>query len=310
MRVIDSHTAGEPTRVIMDGGPDLGSGSVAERARVLQDEYHEFCSSVLCEPRGNDALVGALLVEPSEVGCTTGVIFFNTVQNLGMCGHASIGLAVTLAYLGLIKPGTHRFDTPVGVIAIDLKDKHLVSVTNVESYRLQKDVRVSVKGYGEIVGDVAWGGNWFFLVKESPVEIIRENIRQLTDLGLDIRRKLETEGVTGTDGAWIDHIELYGPPVADQSNSRCFVLVPSGSYDRSPCGTGCSAKMACLASDGNWREGDHWIQESIIGSTYSLSYQARKDGSVDVTIEGRAYVTAEAQLHFDPSDPYRSGISV
>ena len=310
MRVIDSHTAGEPTRVIMDGGPDLGAGSIAERARLLQAEYHEFCSSVLCEPRGNDALVGALLVEPSEAGCATGVIFFNTVQNLGMCGHASIGLAVTLAYLGLIKPGKHQFDTPVGVITVDLKDKNLVSVTNVASYRLQKDVRVSVKGYGEIVGDVAWGGNWFFLVKESPLEIIRENIRQLTDLSLDIRHTLEVEGVTGADGAWIDHVELYGPPAADLTNSRCFVLVPSGSYDRSPCGTGCSAKMACLASDGVWREGDLWIQESIIGSTYALSYLASNCGGVDVTIEGRAYVTAEAQLYFDPSDPYRFGISV
>lgn len=308
MRVIDSHTAGEPTRVILGGGPNLGQGSIAERARVLETKHSDFCAAVLREPRGHDALIGALLVEPSEPGCVAGVIFFNTLQNLGMCGHASIGLAVTLADQGIIAPGSHRIDTPVGVVTIVLKDDNLVSVSNVESYRLHKDVRVAVDGLGEISGDVAWGGNWFFLVKDVPVEIAAKNIRRLTDVALDIRSALERDGITGSDGAWIDHIELFGPPDNADAQSKNFVLCPGGSYDRSPCGTGCSAKMACLAADGAWLEGRDWIQESVIGSTYRVSYQRAEEGRIIASIEGRAFVTSEAVLRFDSNDPYRFGI--
>ncbi|WP_371056761.1 proline racemase family protein [Rhodosalinus sp. K401] len=308
MRVIDSHTAGEPTRVIVDGGPDLGDGPLAERAARLEAEHRDFCTSVLCEPRGHDAMVGALLVAPTDPGCAAGVIFFNTLQNLGMCGHATIGLTVTLAHLGAIRPGAHRIDTPVGAVDVDLHDAHTASVVNVESYRLHKGVSVAVDGVGEITGDVAWGGNWFFLVKTSPLAIAARNIRPLTDLALDIRSALERDGITGRNGAWIDHVELFGPPLDPRARSKNFVLCPGGAYDRSPCGTGTSAKLACLASDGEWQAGQEWIQESIIGSTYGLSYEPGADGGIVPTITGQAFVTSDATLIFDPADPYLRGI--
>ena len=308
MKIVDSHTEGEPTRAIFDAGLDLGSGSLADKAAVFEKNYRDFCASILKEPRGNDAYVGALVVDSGESDCVAGVIFFNTVQNLGMCGHGTIGLSATMAYMGLIKPGHHKFETPVGKVAINLKTRNRVSVTNIESYRLLKNVLIEVPSYGALTGDVAWGGNWFFLVKESPIDIKLENLRELTELSLQIRKALEVKGITGTQGAWIDHIELYGAPESVEANSRSFVLVPSGSYDRSPCGTGCSAKMACLAADGAWPAGKLWIQESVIGSTYSLVYEQGRNGGVIVTIEGTAFVTAQITLIFESQDPFRLGI--
>jgi len=308
MRVIDSHTAGEPTRVVLEGGPDLGTGSLAERAARLEAEHLDFCASVVLEPRGHDAIIGALLVPPSDPDCVAGVIYFNNLQNLGMCGHATIGLGVTLAHLGRIEPRRHRIETPVGVVEIDLLDANTVSVVNIESYRLAKDVTVDVEGFGAVTGDVAWGGNWFFLVKNSPIALTGANIRPLTDLTMRIREALEKAGVTGRDGAWIDHIELFGPAVDPAAQSRNFVLCPGGAYDRSPCGTGCSAKLACLAADGALAPGEDYLQESVIGSTYRISYRLGTSGGVIPTITGQAFVTSDANLIFDPADPYRAGI--
>ncbi|HET9529643.1 MAG TPA: 4-hydroxyproline epimerase [Blastocatellia bacterium] len=307
IRVIDSHTGGEPTRVVVGGQPDLGSGSMAERLELFRTHYDEFRSAVVNEPRGSDAVVGAMLCEPVDSKAAAGVIFFNNVGYLGMCGHGTIGLVVTLAYLNRIKPGLHRIETPVGTVEARLDGSHRVTIKNVPSYRSRSRVAVDVPGYGTVHGDVAWGGNWFFLVEDHCQELSLAKVEELTDLTWRIRRELERQGITGDDGQEIDHIELFGPSEIEGVDSRNFVLCPGKAYDRSPCGTGTSAKMACLYADGKLAEGQVWRQESIVGSIFEGSISIN-DGKIHPAITGPAFVTAEADLILDERDPFRMGI--
>jgi 4-hydroxyproline epimerase len=307
MRVIDSHTEGEPTRVIVDGGPALGDGPLAERRARFVNEFDHVRRFAVNEPHGCDALVGALLCEPRDPSCAAGVIFFNNVGFIGMCGHGTIGLAVTLAYLGRLKPGRHRFETPVGTVGVELIDSSTATVENVESYRFADAVSVEVDGLGTVRGDVAWGGNWFFLTSFTPCDLVFKNVGQLTEAATAIRDALRTQKVRGREGALIDHIELFAPSPSRDANSRNFVLCPGGAYDRSPCGTGTSAKLACLYADGKLTPGEVWVQESIIGSRFRASFEPGPDGGVLPRITGRAFVYAESKLLQDPEDPFRYG---
>ena len=307
VRVIDSHTGGEPTRLVVSGGPELGSGPLAERLECFRRQHDCFRSAVVTEPRGSDVMVGALLCDPVEVGSAAGVIFFNNVGYLGMCGHGTIGLVATLAYMGEIRSGNHRIETPVGMVSAVLHDSGEVTVNNVASYRSAAHVAVEVPGYGKVHGDVAWGGNWFFLVSDHSTELTFANVDKLTDFTWAIRQALHGSGITGGDGKEIDHIELFGPSELPGVDSKNFVLCPGKAYDRSPCGTGTSAKLACLYADGKIREGQTWKQESIVGSVFEGSVKVR-EGKVYPSIKGSAFVTAEAELILDPLDPLRMGI--
>jgi 4-hydroxyproline epimerase len=306
IRVVDSHTGGEPTRVVVSGGPDLGRGPMAERLARFRAEHDAFRSAVVNEPRGSDVLVGALLCEPVDPTCAAGVIFFNNVGMLGMCGHGTIGLVVTLAHLGRIRPGAHRIETSVGVVTATLHESGEVSVANVPSYRTRKGAAVEVDGIGRVTGDVAWGGNWFFLVEHGGGLELRD-VDALTDRAWRIRQALARQGITGDGGAEIDHIEFFAPSPTTGVHGRNFTLCPGKAYDRSPCGTGTSAKLACLAADGKLKEGEVWRQESISGSVFEGTVRIA-DGRVHPTIKGSAFVTAESTLLRDPRDPFASGI--
>jgi 4-hydroxyproline epimerase len=308
MRVIDSHTEGEPTRVIVDGGPPLGDGPLVERRARFEAEFDHFRRFAVNEPRGHDAIVGALLCEPRDPSCAAGVIFFNNVGYIGMCGHGTIGLAVTLAHMGRLKPGRHRFETPVGTVGVELVDGSTATVENVESYRLAEAIEVEVKGVGAVRGDVAWGGNWFFLTPNAPCDLEFANLGPLTAAATAIYDALIAQGVRGKDGALIDHIEFFGPAGSHDANSRNFVLCPGGAYDRSPCGTGTSAKLACLHAEGKLRPGEVWVQESIIGSRFRASFEPGPTGGVVPRISGRAFICAESKLVQDALDPFRYGI--
>lgn len=270
-------------------------------------EHDHLRSAVVCEPRGSDVLVGALLCEPHDASCTAGVIFFNNVGYLGMCGHGMIGFIASLAHLDRIGVGRHRIETPAGIVEAELHADGSVTVHNVPAYRARKDVAVDVPGHGRVVGDVAWGGNWFFLVSDHGLDLQLANIEALTDFSWCVRQALESAGVTGDKSAPIDHIELFAPSATAGVDSRNFVLCPGKAYDRSPCGTGTSAKIACLAADGKLAEGDVWRQESIIGSVFEASW--RRDGErILPSIRGRAYVNAQAMLLLDENDPFVWGI--
>jgi 4-hydroxyproline epimerase len=311
VRIIDSHTGGEPTRVVIEGGPDLGSGPLPERRERFRAAHDRYRSGIINEPRGSDVIVGALLCEPVDRSCAAGVIFFNNVGYIGMCGHGTIGLAVTLAHLGRIRPGPHRIETTVGVVAVELHDAHRVTVANVPSYRSARDVRIEVPGYGGVSGDVAWGGNWFFLVETPGIEIVPASIDRLCGFARQVRRSLAAQGIRGADGAEIDHVEIYAPLAGTPKGSRNFVLCPGDAYDRSPCGTGTSAKLACLHANGTLRAGETWRQESVIGTAFDASFavDAHDARRVLPRITGDAYVTAEATLTFDEADPLCWGIA-
>ena len=297
--IIDSHTGGEPTRVIVAGGPDLGTGPLAQRRERFQRDFDRYRSAVVNEPRGSDVIVGALLVEPEDRNCAAGVIYFNNVGTIGMCGHGTIGLVATLAHMGRIQPGEHRIETPVGMVSATLHANGEVSVANVPSWRERKGATVNLPDFGSLSGDVAWGGNWFFLAEQHRQEVIPANVEQLTAFSWRVREALNAQGFPN-----VDHVELFGPPSAG-ANSRNFVLCPGKAYDRSACGTGTSAKLACLAADGKLAEGAAWVQESITGSTFTASYRwlDRAAGRIAPVITGTAFVNAESTQLLDERDP-------
>jgi 4-hydroxyproline epimerase len=310
IEVIDSHTGGEPTRVVIEGGPDLGAGTLAERRARFRAERDEYRTAIVSEPRGSGPLVGALLCEPHAQDCVAGVIFFDNAGYLGMCGHGMMGLVVTLAHLGRIGHGSHRIDTPAGVVTAELSPRGNVTVRNVPSVRHAASVDVDVPGHGRVTGDVAWGGNWFYLVEKHDLSLSIDNVDALMDYSGRVLRALGRSSVTGADGATIDHVELVGPSPTSGVDARSFVLCPSGAYDRSPCGTGTSAKLACLHADGKLAPGQTWRQESLIGSVFEARFtlDPSRAGWVVPSITGSAHVTAETTLLLDERDPFRHGI--
>lgn len=307
IRVVDSHTGGEPTRVIISGGPPLSAASVPEKLREFRDEHDYLRTATILEPRGSEVIVGAVLCEPVNPSSATGVIFFNNVGYLGMCVHGTIGVVVTLAHLGKIRPGSHRIESPVGDVFATLHENGEVTVENVPSYRHASSIAVQVPDLGLVRGDIAWGGNWFFLVHDFRGSLSLERAPELTEIASNIRESLASQGITGADGAEIDHIELFAPSKLSGVDSKNFVLCPGNAYDRSPCGTGTSAKLACLYADKKLLPGQIWRQESIVGSVFEGSVEIR-NGEIIPSIKGFAFVTAEADLLLDPRDPFRHGL--
>jgi 4-hydroxyproline epimerase len=303
--VIDSHTEGEPTRVVIAGGPELGGGSVAEKLKKFREQHDDFRRAIVNEPRGSDVLVGALLVEPTDKSCVAGVIYFDNVTFLGMCGHGTIGLVVTLAHLGRIQPGEHRIETPVGVVTTTLHADRSVSVTNIAAYRKAARVSIDVPGSGKVTGDVAWGGNWFFITEQHDLDLALPQVERLTDFAWRTRLAANAQGFPE-----VDHVILLGPPRSPSAQSQNFVLCPGKAYDRSPCGTGTSARLACLAADAELAENEPYVQESILGTCFTGRYHwlDRKEGEVVPTITGTAHVTAEATLILNENDPFCWGV--
>ncbi len=307
LQFIDSHTGGEPTRAILGGFPDLGPGTLAQQRQRFRDEFDAWRAAIACEPRGSATMVGALLRPPTSAGACTGVIFFNNVGYLGMCGHGTIGVVRTLAHLGRIAPGHHTIDTPVGTVGVDLHEDGRVSIDNVASYRHAAGLRIEVPGYGSVRGDVAWGGNWFFITADTPLPLDVRRQRELTAYTEAIRHALEAAGIRGADGAEIDHIELNAASPTPGVDARNFVLCPGMAYDRSPCGTGTSAKLACLAADGKLAPGQPWRQESILGSVFEGRYTPT-DGGVLPRITGSAHIVMQGELLIDDvNDPFAWG---
>ncbi len=308
VEVVDTHTEGEPTRVVVEGWPPPEGRTMAERRAFLLARQDRLRQAVVCEPRGHDAVVGALLTPPVEPGSAAGVVFFNNAGALGMCGHGLIGVVRTLEFLGRLAPGAVRIDTPVGTVGAELEPDGAVTIENVPAFCHARDVDVEVPGLGRVTGDVAWGGNWFFLTALPHLPLDLANVAALTDATSRILDALRAQAITGRDGGEIDHVELFGPPRRPDADSRNFVLCPGLAYDRSPCGTGTSAKMAVLAARGKLAPGERWRQESVTGSLFE-GWLEEKGGALVPRVRGRAFVTGRATLFFDPRDPFREGFT-
>ncbi|MFI4941709.1 MAG: proline racemase family protein [Burkholderiales bacterium] len=306
--VVDSHTEGEPTRVVVAGWPQPEGASMAERRAFLLASQDHLRQAVVCEPRGHDAVVGALLTPPVEPGSAAGVVFFNNAGALGMCGHGLIGVVRTLEHLGRLAPGALRIDTPVGTVGAELEPDGAVTIENVPCFCHARDVVLDVPGLGRVTGDVAWGGNWFFLTELARPSLELAHVAALTQATTRILEALRAQGITGRDGALIDHVEVFGPPRRPDADSRNFVLCPGLAYDRSPCGTGTSAKLAVLAARGTLAPGERWRQESITGSLFE-GWLEERGGVLVPRIRGRAFVTGRTTLLFDAKDPFREGFT-
>lgn len=302
VRVIDSHTEGEPTRLIVDGIPEPAGKTIQERVDAIKQNFEAIYRPLLLEPRAYEAMVGAWLGTSTVEDCIGDVVYFNPAGVLGMCGHGTIGVAATLAQLGKLTTGVYQFNTPVGVVGVKVIDSATVQIENVLSYRIANNIRVDVEGYGPVVGDVAYGGNHFFLVKDSPIPVRSDRMEELGAFTKGVMAAARAQGYPN-----VNHVEVFGAPEREDADSKNYVLCPGGEYDRSPCGTGTSAKLACLAADGKLAPGEVWTQESIIGTSFRAWY--RQDGDrIRPTIEGRAYITAESDLKFDDDDPLVEGI--
>ena len=312
IRVIDSHTEGEPTRVVIDGWPQPPGDTMAARRDHMRAHQDHLRRAVVLEPRGYDAVVGALLTPPVHEGSVAGVVFFNNGTYLGMCGHGLIGIVRTLEYLGRIGPGSWRVDTPVGTVAAELAEDGAVTITNVPARAHALDVKVDVPGVGEVVGDVAWGGNWFFITHHDAVPVRLDRVGDLTRFTQAVQDALRAQGLAdvghGDMPGEIDHIEISAPATRADADCRNFVLCSGGEYDRSPCGTGTSAKMAVLHARGELAVGAPWRQESVTGSLFTGWLTETPDGALVPHIRGTAFVTGDATLRFDPADPFRLGI--
>ncbi len=311
---VDSHTEGEPTRTVIGGAPHFAGATVAEQAADFAANGGWFRGAVIDEPRGSDVLVGAVLVPHADPECVAGVIFFNNVGLLGMCGHGTIGVVRTLAHLGRIRPGVVKLETPVGIVHATLHESApgiapAVEVANVRSFVHRADVEVQLNDGRTVHGDIAWGGNGFFLCDDHEERVELGNLEELLRLSWAIRNVLEDEEIASIDGHPVDHVELFAPARDPANQSRSFVLCPGGAYDRSPCGTGTSAKLACLAQRGLLAPGEVWRQESVIGSVFEAWYQPCPEGGIFPFIRGRAWITGEGSLVVERDDPYRNGIA-
>ena len=308
INVIDSHTEGEPTRVVVDGAPDLGGGSIKQRLPGFIDQADFLCPALLGEPRGFEAIVGALLCDSDLKECICGVIFFNNAGLLNSCLHGTMGLVKTLEFTGRITAGEHRIETPVGIVTATLSPEGSVTVANVPSYRYREAVAVEVPGWGEVRGDIAWGGNWFYLVEGFGPELSPENIPGLSEFTLAVMNALAVAGITGEEGNRIDHVEVFGRPPDENSDARNFVMCPGGQYDRSPCGTGTSAKLACLYAAGKLKAGATWRQSGILGTVFHGRIEPLEDNRVIPFVTGRAWVNGQCEIIIDPDDPFGLGM--
>jgi proline racemase len=327
---VDSHTEGMPTRVVTGGVGVVPGATMAERRRYLMSDLDQLRTLLMCEPRGHSAMSGAILQPPTRPDADWGVLFIEVSGCLPMCGHGTIGVATVLVETGMVavtEPVTAiRLDTPAGLVVAEVavRDDRAESVTlhNVASYVEVLDAKVEVPGYGSVRLDVAFGGNFYAIVElaELGIEFVPSDPRErqrMLDAGLAIMEAVtEQVGPAHPDDPEITgcHHVYLAAPGSDARRSRHAMAIYPGWFDRSPCGTGTSARMAQLHARGELALGTDFVNESIIGSRFigRLLGETSIGGRPAVlpAVTGRAWITGTAQYFLDPTDPFPAGFAL
>lgn len=327
IQAVDSHTAAEPTRVITGGLPMIRGATMADKRDELKRLHDPIRRSLVLEPRGHDAIILAYLLPPTHDDADLGVVFANDAGYLGMCGHGAIGLATTAVAMGLVaavEPVTEiTLDTPVGLIkcrvAVEGGRPKSVTITNVPSFLYRQRVVVDVHGFGKVAADIAYGGNWFAFVEADQLGLMVEkaHLPVLMQAAIAIREALVRDGVRGVhpdsgEEEVIDHVKLFVPLDGEHHGARALTLCPGTAYDRSPCGTGTSAKLAVLHAKGELKTGEQFDSESVLGTRFAARVVAETTvgefPAIVPEITGSAWITSFATFVIDPDDPCRHGI--
>lgn len=321
---IDAHTCGNPVRLVAGGGPQLDGATMMERRAHFLAEYDWIRTGLMFEPRGHDAMSGSILYPPTRPDCDVAILFIETSGCLPMCGHGTIGTVTVMIEHGLVRPkvpGLLKLDTPAGLVEARYEmqgDKVThVRIRNVASYLHATDLSVEVPGLGELRFDVAYGGNFYAIVEPQPTfrdmeDLSTGDIQRLSPL---IRRLVnEKYEIVHRDNPAIkglSHVQWTGKPRHPQAHARNAVFYGDRGIDRSPCGTGTSARMAQLAARGDLKEGQDFVHESIIGSLFhgrveALTTVGGAPGIIP-SIQGEAWVTGLNTIFLYDEEPYTKG---
>ncbi|HUI64685.1 MAG TPA: 4-hydroxyproline epimerase [Bacteroidota bacterium] len=324
---IDAHTCGNPVRVVVGGGPTLEGGTMSERRQQFLAQYDWIRTALMFEPRGHDMMSGSILYPPISPENDAALLFIETSGCLPMCGHGTIGTAAVLIEHGLVRPhvpGTLRLEVPAGTVEAHyrLEDGrvHSVRIVNVPSFAEQMGVQVAVPGIGTLSLDVAYGGNFYGIIdpQEHYQGIDQLGVREILRLSPLIRRLVnETHTFVHPQDPTIrglSHIQWTGTPRAKEAHGRNAVFYGEHAIDRSPCGTGTSARMAQWAAKGKLKAGDEFVHESIVGSLF----RGRVEGTTKVgtreaiipSIEGWVRITGLNTIFVDDDDPFARGFQV
>lgn len=321
---IDAHTCGNPVRVVAKGGPDLVGDTMIEKRRYFLDNYDWIRTGLMFEPRGHDVMSGSILYEPTRDDCDVAILFIETSGCLPMCGHGTIGTVTVAIERGLVtprEPGVLRLDTPAGLVVAQYEQNgdHVDSVrlTNVPAFLHGTDYEVDVPELGTLKMDVAYGGNFYAIIEAQ------ENFRDMSDLSPgDIQRlsplvrtlmneKYEFVHPEHPEITGLSHVLWTGAPIHAEAHARNAVFYGDKAIDRSPCGTGTSARMAHWAARGDLGKGDVFVHESIIGSLFKGRVEdvltVGDKPAIVPSIEGWARITGDNTIYIDDRDPFAYG---
>lgn len=324
---IDGHTCGNPVRVVAGGGPNLQGASMLEKRAHFLAEYDWIRHGLMFEPRGHDMMSGSILYPPTRPDCDVAILFIETSGCLPMCGHGTIGTVTTAIERGLVTPkvpGVLRLDTPAGLVVAEYRQEgqfvEEVKLTNVPAFLHSEGLTAHVEGLGEVSVDVAYGGNFYAIVDPQPAfrdmadHSAGDLLRWSPILRQALNQKYTFQHPEKPEISGLSHILWTGKPTRPEATARNAVFYGDKAIDRSPCGTGTSARMAQWAAKGRLAEGDSFVHESIIGSMF----KGRVEGTATVagkpaiipSIAGWARVTGYNTIFIDDRDPFAHGFQV